>query len=272
MDIPRKLLEYLQYYKYLPEDLGDIRIKDIQAAVTRLQEFAGLTVDGVAGPKTLNVIAQPRCGCADIAETRSNVRKWGKKDLTYYISRRDTDLSSSVWDDIMAQGLKAWSDVAQLTFSRRNTSHGTNLILSVGTGRRDSFDGPSGTLAWAQLPGHNYQGQLLMRFDTGETWISQDSNRRGVRLLNVATHEFGHMLGLTHSNDQNALMAPYYKYQVVKPQADDICRIQGLYGGRRPDPTPPPRPKPKPDSNETIITIQGNIEDIDITGYRTFKR
>ncbi|XP_011226744.2 matrix metalloproteinase-27 isoform X3 [Ailuropoda melanoleuca] len=57
---------------------------------------------------------------------------------------------------------------------------------------------------------------------------------RGFNLFLVAAHEFGHALGLSHSNDQTALMFPNYvsldpnKYPLSQ---DDISGIQSIYGG-----------------------------------------
>jgi len=47
-------------------------------------------------------------------------------------------------------------------------------------------------------------------------------------LLQTAAHEFGHSLGLSHSDVTPALMAPFYNgFEVkLKLQADDIKAIQ----------------------------------------------
>ena len=54
----------------------------------------------------------------------------------------------------------------------------------------------------------------------------------GTNLLQTAAHEFGHSLGLSHSDDNGALMAPFYRGYEVKPKLneDDVKAIQALYG------------------------------------------
>ena len=87
------------------------------------------------------------------------------------------------------------------------------------------FDGPGGVLAHAYFP---EDGRA--HFDEDETYTHNTPS--GTNLLWVGVHEFGHSLGLQHSNVQGAVMYPYYTGYVpnMELHSDDIAGIQSLYG------------------------------------------
>ena len=126
-------------------------------------------------------------------------------------------------------------DVIWLCFSRfEEREHGDG----------DPFDGRGGTLAHAFFP--VFGGDA--HFDDDESWTkdsfigisslflftyADDLNLMvfpfsGTNLLQTAAHEFGHSLGLSHSDTKSALMAPFYRgfEKKVQLNKDDISAIQ----------------------------------------------
>ncbi len=239
-------INYLNYFGYVPLDLlRNLSEIDLQKAVKQFQKSFNLKVDGIVGPKTLRAMDTPRCGCPDqfdkhndqhiqfmaaqnIAAEKRN--RWNKQGLLYYI---ETYLPGKInkADQIvtLASAFKAWDDVCGLTIQETKDKKKADIVVTNGRGLNNNFDGRGGTLAWAYLPtGDNRQ--LIMKFDLDETWVNK-SSERGILLNNVACHEFGHLLGLTHSSKPTALMAPYYNPFIGVPQQnDDIPRIQKIYG------------------------------------------
>lgn len=243
-------VDYLSFFGYLGIYLlRNLTAEDLKAAVKLFQRTFGLKADGLAGPKTISAMHYPRCGCPDFVDkekpehieymqlkerAKENQQKWLKDELVYLVDGYVTGIARKVQDEIISQAVKSWTDVAGIQI--RKCSHkqkkNADIIISVGKGKDHNFDGQGGTLAWAYLP-RGKNRQLLMKFDLSEIWV-KDQYGRGIWMLPVAAHEFGHILGLDHSNKKEALMAPYYNPFVSSPQAnDDVTKIQGLYGKPR---------------------------------------
>jgi matrix metalloproteinase-14 (membrane-inserted) len=273
-------LKYISYYFHNPAE-GELTEDVVPEYVKHFQEMIGVEADGNLDSQVVKAMQTlPRCGCRDYSliqpEAAGNAPRWGLPVLKYYVEKYVTGLSTTDQDDLIKMAFGAWNEVAQIAVTRVGSPNGANIIISNGRGQADQFDGPSGTLAWAYLPPQvNFTGQLLMRFDLDETWI-KNSTDRGILYLNVATHEFGHLLGLEHSQVSKALMAPYYAVGITKPQQnDDIPRIQALYGAQvtppplpTPAPTPVPTPPPAPGKVKVEIYVD-SLSDIKINGKDT---
>ena len=67
-------------------------------------------------------------------------------------------------------------------------------------------------------------------FDDDERFTTGTSD--GINLDWVAVHEFGHSMGLEHSNVRESIMYPWYKgyFPNIELTEDDILGIQALYG------------------------------------------
>ncbi|KAM4726212.1 collagenase 3-like [Anableps anableps] len=211
------------------------RVNPMSKKLSEMQRFFGLKITGTLDDDTLEVMKKPRCGVPDeqVAQfsTFGDNLKWNKNTLTYRIVNYTPDMSQAEVDDSIRRALQVWAKVTPLTFTKINSGT-ADIMISFGRqshGDYYPFDGPDGTLAHAFAPSPDIGGDA--HFDDDETFTFRSSS--GYVLFLVAAHEFGHSLGLSHSDDRTALMYPLYSYKnpdtFVLPQ-DDVRGIQSLYG------------------------------------------
>lgn len=177
----------------------------------------------------MELMSLPRCGVKDKVGFGSDSRakryalqgsRWKVKALTYRISKYPKRLTRIEVDKEVYNAFNVWSKYTDLTFTVKKTSpvHIEIRFEEGEHGDGDPFDGPGGTLAHAYFP--VYGGDA--HFDDAELWTVGSS--RGTNLFQVAAHEFGHSLGLSHSDVREALMAPFYRgySPVFRLDSDDI--------------------------------------------------
>lgn len=253
-------LSYLDAFGYLNAELAnwsDISLDDIVDAVKSFQGFFGLPKTGEVCVKTVRAMEAPRCRCPDIPRpwheadqrmmnlTRDALPRWQKAGIRYAIKDYLPGVSKPDFESIVFQAFQNWTRLGNIDVLPAKPGELVDILISNGQGPQSNFDGAGGVLAWAYMPTGADQ-QLLMEFDLAETWVTS-ATMRGILVANVACHEFGHLLGLSHSVQQGALMAPYYNAAVAVPQAsDDVPRFQARYGVRAADPIPPATPPDTP--------------------------
>ncbi|XP_055920666.1 matrix metalloproteinase-14 isoform X4 [Eupeodes corollae] len=234
---------YLSQFGYLPATArnpanGALLDSNIWTkAIQDFQGFAGVNVTGELDDETLQYMSLPRCGVRDKVGFGTDNRskryalqgsRWRVKGLTYKISKYPKRLKKADVDAEVSRAFNVWSGYTDLTFTAKNTGpvHIEIKFEESEHGDGDPFDGPGGTLAHAYFP--VYGGDA--HFDDAEYWTI--GSPRGTNLFQVAAHEFGHSLGLSHSDVRSALMAPFYRGfdPVFKLDSDDVLAIQALYG------------------------------------------
>jgi matrix metalloproteinase-14 (membrane-inserted) len=234
--------QYLAKFGYLHATGDDFRGApgdDFAEAIQRFQEFAGLEVTGLLDEATIEKMNAPRCGVTDNGGSHARGvvpryvlqgSKWPSKSLTYNLGQSTTQADRATVENELKKAFDLWSEVTDLTFAKKTGAVDIDILFGKGEhGDGYAFDGPSGVLAHAFFPA--YGGDA--HFDDAETYDIQQTGKN-IHLLQVAAHEFGHSLGLSHSNRQSALMAPYYRQNlpVVTLDADDVAGIQAIYGAK----------------------------------------
>ncbi|XP_028129860.1 matrix metalloproteinase-14 isoform X3 [Diabrotica virgifera virgifera] len=232
-------LLYLSQFGYLSPTRGNssqlLDERTYTKAIEEFQAFAGLNVTGELDATTKHTMTLPRCGVKDKVGTADNRAKryalqgsrWKVKDLTYKISKYPSKLKRADVDSEVQRAFDVWTTYTDLTFTPKSGQVHIEIRFEYGEhGDGDPFDGPGGTLAHAYFP--VFGGDA--HFDASESWSI--NSYRGTNLFQVAAHEFGHSLGLSHSDVRQALMAPFYRGYApnFELDSDDIEGIQALYG------------------------------------------
>lgn len=233
--------KYFVKYGYIPEqNMGHAAS---QTVIQRFQKMAGLKQTGILDENTMNMMKFARCGVPDVIQDENRKKryvlfsdKWDYTDLTFRIESYSSRLSRETLDATVAEALNYWAKVSPLTFTKLDSgTPDISIIFSTYDHGDDSpFDGVSGVLAHAFFPfsaSNPLSGDA--HFDEDEPWTVK--SYYGQNLLQVATHEFGHSLGLSHSDDDDAIMFAFAKsYDPnLKLGEDDIQGIQALYGTNR---------------------------------------
>ncbi|CAI5450090.1 unnamed protein product [Caenorhabditis angaria] len=253
-----KARKYLQDFGYVPPsnslqssrngmsadlmDAGSI----FRSAIAKFQEFAGLAKTGVLDVATKAKMALSRCGVTDtplaLTSGSSSQFKWPKNRLKYSIENFSSDLPKDDVRKAIAEAYSLWSKVTPLEFEEVPAGSTSDIKVRFGVSNHNDpwpFDGQGGVLAHATMPESG-----LFHFDDDENWTYKDARKIASNdytdLLAVAIHEGGHTLGLEHSRDEKAIMAPFYQkttdsngnYVYPNLKSDDISAIQAIYGPR----------------------------------------
>lgn len=207
-------------------------------ALKRFQEFAGLKVTGELDEATREKMNSKQCGNEHVSrfgEFVTGVGKWNTNNLTYSFQEYTADIPNP--DTIrwaIDHAFSLWSAETPLRFRRVADGTSGDIVIRFVTGDHGDgvpFDGPSSVLAHAFFPNNPDPIRGDSHFDDAETWTVNVPTGGGIDLVTVAAHEFGHALGLRHSADPSALMAPFYSGPRRFLSPDDILGIQSLYGG-----------------------------------------
>ncbi|XP_010030761.2 metalloendoproteinase 5-MMP [Eucalyptus grandis] len=255
----KEVKRYLRAFGYwgYEEDENEVALMDdefdetLESALQSYQRFYHLEVTGKLDADTVNQMSAPRCGVPDAVHPRHaewnatkpsklrivarynffpNKPRWPptKTHLNYAFGPVPAAIPLEELRGVCSRAFQRWADVTSFTFSE--ASAGGQIDLVIGFYRGDHgdgypFDGPGKILAHSFSP---TDGRF--HYDVEEQWSTNPSSTQ-FDLESVTLHEIGHLLGLAHTPDQNAVM-----FATISPGAqkrdlrqDDIDGIHALY-------------------------------------------
>ncbi|KAI9110929.1 hypothetical protein K1719_018049 [Acacia pycnantha] len=248
---------YFSHFGYLPlqniTSLSDDFDEGFESALVQYQRNLGLFVTGRLDSDTLNQIVTPRCGVPDMVHGHNHHNglhstknfmyfpgkpRWVRSmpmTLTYAISPENMIQKLSLREirEAFKRAFSRWASVIPVSFVEADDYAFADIKIGFYSGDHgdgEPFDGILGVLAHSFSP---ESGRLHL--DAAETWavnFRSEKSPVAVDLESVATHEIGHLLGLSHSTMKEAVMYPSLKPRDKRAELnmDDIKGVQSLYG------------------------------------------
>jgi hypothetical protein len=173
---------------------------------------------------------------------------WAQSSVPYYINTANLDVPTSAIESAVRAGADAWRLQSGASFSfafagfstqTTNTNDGINTVMF-----RNALSGSALATTYTWFSGTRLIDADMVFWDAGFQFFTGSTGcSGGFYIEDVATHEFGHALGLGHSTLGTATMYPSISTcsrQSRTLDADDIAAVLSLYP---PTALPPLAPK-----------------------------
>jgi len=164
---------------------------------------------------------------------------WGTTTVPYYVNTSNLYVSSSAVISDVQKAAAAWSTQSkaniQLVYAGTTSANTLTLDYQSNVFFRNDSNGSLGaeTHWWYDATGKMIDADIVFH-EASYRFYANNTGCSGVAeyIQDLATHEFGHVLGLGHSTISGATMYPVFAYCDTSQESlssDDIAGIQALY-------------------------------------------
>src|SRR5687767_1270770 len=172
----------------------------------------------------------------------STYAKWSSSSATFYVNPSNADVSSTsaIW--ALQYAMNVWNNAGSSfhfqyggTASDNSSAYDNRNVILF----RNQSNGSAiaSTYSWWNSSNQLLDSDIII-WDGPFTFYTGTSGCGGIAnsayLEDIATHELGHALGLSHSNYSDATMYPSYSYCSQEGRtlaSDDVNGLKALYGG-----------------------------------------
>lgn len=164
--------------------------------------------------------------------------KWTTNTVLYYVNPQSIYVSSNAAISAVQQAAAGWSQQTQANIQLVYAGTTTGASLTLNNKNEVFFrNGSNGsnvaeTYYWWDGTGKLVDADMVF-YEGAFHFYTVSGCSGGIYVENVAIHEFGHMLGLSHSSVPGATMSPsmssYCDMTQLTLEADDIAGLESVY-------------------------------------------
>jgi len=209
--IQENMKDYLSKYGYPVQHNQTL-------ALRMFQQMSGLSVSGLVNDETLQQTDILRCGADDIVHHHDHLHKTVHHYHIQTYPHPDTSLSMldpQEIDNVVFTASQLWNtDDQRLVKGDADTADVMIIFCDLSQCLDDH-----GAEEMARPVYNSNTGVMTIYLDSLQSWADSDTLSSltyganfnvHVQLLQVMLHQFGHVLGLTHTNRVTSAMQPFY--------------------------------------------------------------